>query len=460
MAPMSLLAPTLLGHNGTAELQNGGKTPSDVLRTATLVVTIVAITLLAPLLIARALIRGVVVGRWCREDWTCCLAWVSLESGLWSGRELTNEKIFATGYCVTGLLMAIHGGGSHEWEVSPSDLRAFKKILYADTLLYGPSTFLTKTTLLLIFTRVFAHSRKTVAGVYVFIGAMICYYFPVMMVKIRICTPIEGIWDPKVESICFNQQVVFFTDAVVSVITDVVVLVLPLPLVYQLNVSKIKKLRIATLLGAGGLATIASLMRAYIIFAPHVYQDMTVSFVRITLLGIAEVAIGLICACLPTFNILFTRYQAKHACEAGDPHCPQHTTSLKTHVRTRGGSLTKAHALANPDAGSGIEGRMATSLTLTSDRAVEGWGKARNYSRRTNRYAEVDSERGVERGIGRAVERADGDVGRGRQGNGGSEISRQAEGWPLSNSGIARPTKAVCHQDLGGARLRERFDVG
>ena len=59
---------------------------------------------------------------------------------------------------------------------------------------------------------------------------MACYYVPVLMLKIRLCTPIEGLWDPSVETMCFNQQSIFFTDAIVSVVTDAMVLFLPGPL--------------------------------------------------------------------------------------------------------------------------------------------------------------------------------------------------------------------------------------
>ncbi|KAG4430377.1 hypothetical protein IFR05_014134 [Cadophora sp. M221] len=285
-----------LVNNGTTlgdEIGTGKRT--DVLHTINVVTTILVISLLVPILSMKVYIKKNIVGGFTREDIVCACAWIMI-----------------TGYCVTGLLMASYGGGNHEWEVPPSELITFQKVLYADTILYGPAVFLTKTTLLLIFTRVFAHARRVVLFVYVFIGIMACYYMPVLILKIRICTPIKGLWDPNVDASCFNQQSIFFTDAIVSAVTDVVVLLLPGPLVCTLKVDTCKKVRIAVLLGAGGIATIASVCRAVLVWSPTAYDDITVSFVRINLLGIAEVGIGIICACLPTFNILFTRYTKGH----------------------------------------------------------------------------------------------------------------------------------------------------
>ncbi|KAK0100939.1 hypothetical protein ONS96_006172 [Cadophora gregata f. sp. sojae] len=278
-----------LAQNGTA-LASGTGQKTDVLQTVNVVTTILVISLLTPLMLAKIYIKKFVVGGCCREDALCFLAW-----------------FMTTGYCVTGLLMAGHGGGNHEWEVPREELIQFQKILYADTILYGPAAFLTKTTLLLIFTRVFSHCTRTVKFIYAFIGVMACYYVPVLILKIRLCTPIEGLWDPSVESMCFNQQSIFFTDAMVSVATDATVLILPGPLVFTLNVGIFKRIRIGILLGVGGLATIASTWRAVLVWAPDAYEDITVTFVRINLLGIAEVGIGIMCACVPTFNILFTR---------------------------------------------------------------------------------------------------------------------------------------------------------
>ncbi|KAH7393175.1 hypothetical protein BKA64DRAFT_709527 [Cadophora sp. MPI-SDFR-AT-0126] len=272
-----------LAKNGTAW---GGHTvpKTDVLQTVNFVMAILVISLLTPLMLVKVYIKKFVVGGYCREDILCFVAW-----------------IITTAYCATGLLMSRHGGGNHEWE-----------ILYADTILYGPAAFLVKTTLLLIFTRVFAHCTRTVKFIYAFIVVMACYYVPVLILKIRLCTPVEGLWDPSIESMCFDQQSIFFTDAIVSVVTDTMVLLLPGPLVFSLNVSIFKRIRIGALLGAGGLATIASIWRAVLVWSPTAYDDITVTFVRINLLGIAEVGIGIICACVPTFNILFTRYTKEH----------------------------------------------------------------------------------------------------------------------------------------------------
>ncbi|KAL2067925.1 hypothetical protein VTL71DRAFT_16023 [Oculimacula yallundae] len=282
---------TDLINNGTS-LSGAMGTRTDVARSLDEVTSILVMSVLTPVFCMKIFIKRYFGGCCEREDKMLGCAW----------------QFTTMAYCVVALVMAHHGGGNHEWEVPASELMIFQKLLYANTIIYGPAAFFTKTSLLLIFTRVFAHARRAVLFIYVFIGVMACYYVPVLLLKIRICTPIEGLWDPTVEVMCFNQQSIFFTDSVASVVTGMVVLLIPGPLVCTLKVNWCKKCRIAALLGVGGLSTIASIWRALLVWSPTAYSDITVTFVRINLLGIAEISIGMLCACIPTFNLLFTHY--------------------------------------------------------------------------------------------------------------------------------------------------------
>lgn len=112
-------------------------------------------------------------------------------------------------------------------------------------------------TLLLAITRVFNVNRRYVLGTYLFIGAMAAYYLPVLFVKIIICRPIRAFWDPSVPGQCFNNRPIFVGDTTMSAVTDLVVLLMPIPLIAQLQMPWQKKIKVYLLLGAGGIATAA-----------------------------------------------------------------------------------------------------------------------------------------------------------------------------------------------------------
>lgn len=193
--------------------------------------------------------------------------------------------------------------------------------------MYGPNSFFTKLTLLLIVTRVFRTYKKTVIATYAVIVFMIGYYAPVLVIKTLICRPIAGFWDPDLPADCFNQRAVFVADTAVSAVTDLAVLTIPIPVGVTLRMSWSKRLKVLAMLSAGGLATAASIVRMILVVQLQKSNDEPVDFIRFNLLGLvtlhtssdssgdpanrnirtAEVSIGMICACLPAVNILVMR---------------------------------------------------------------------------------------------------------------------------------------------------------
>lgn len=157
--------------------------------------------------------------------------------------------------------------------------------LYADTIVYGPNAWFVKVTLLLVTIRVFDVHRSFVIFGYTFIAAMLGYYLPVLFIKINICRPIRGFWDASEPSQCFNQRAIFVADTVISAVTDTVVLLAPLPVIRMLSMSIKQKIRVYLLLGAGGVATVASFIRMYLVIQLQQSHDQTVDFVRFNLLG-------------------------------------------------------------------------------------------------------------------------------------------------------------------------------
>ncbi|KAE8139848.1 hypothetical protein BDV38DRAFT_269618 [Aspergillus pseudotamarii] len=158
-----------------------------------------------------------------------------------------------------------HGGGLHIDNVSDHDERIFRKTVYGTMIIYGPAAYLTKLCLLWIMTRVFHPFRKAVILIYIFLGLMLAYYVPALIVKICICSPISKFWAPATPGTCLNQSKITLADAVISVVSDLIILIIPMTLVSTLHLPTRKKVRVIALLGAGGLAcasSIARLMRA------------------------------------------------------------------------------------------------------------------------------------------------------------------------------------------------------
>ncbi|KAL4888605.1 integral membrane protein [Aspergillus ambiguus] len=246
--------------------------------------------------ILRAYTRIFLLNGFSKEDWFCLGAW-----------------FLGVCYSVIALIMGHFGGGLHIKDVPEQNLIPFEKTVYVTMVMYGPTAFLTKLSLLWIMTRVFSPFRKCVIFIYVFLALMLAYYIPAVIVKIRICDPIAKFWATDTPGSCLNQSAIIMADAVVSVVSDMIVLVLPLPLTLGLQLPTKKKMRVMAILGAGGLACASSVVRLVLIKLTGQSSDGTMSFMRINMFGNAEIAIGIICACLPALSALMSRAYTQYS---------------------------------------------------------------------------------------------------------------------------------------------------
>lgn len=135
------------------------------------------------------------------------------------------------------------------WESQPSDSQ---QIQYFSELAYYPTAFFTKTSILCLIARIFAPHRKTVLLARVIIGLMLLYYIPAFFIKIFRCNPIHKTWDINARGKCItSESAIFLADCLVSLVTDLAILIMPMPLVWQLQASLRRKLRIMAIFAGG-----------------------------------------------------------------------------------------------------------------------------------------------------------------------------------------------------------------
>ncbi|KAM5528613.1 hypothetical protein FOXYSP1_19094 [Fusarium oxysporum f. sp. phaseoli] len=136
------------------------------------------------------------------------------------------------GYCITACVARTYGGGLNQLESG-----------YAATIFYAPMALI-----------------ETMIGIYIFIGMLVAYYVSGLFIKIFICWPISAYWKGETDK-CLNQSAIIFADTIISAISDLVILLLPTPLTWSLQLSRRKRLRVIGILCAGGVATAFSIYR-------------------------------------------------------------------------------------------------------------------------------------------------------------------------------------------------------
>jgi hypothetical protein len=75
----------------------------------------------------------------------------------------------------------------------------------------------------------------------------------VVTAQIFTCTPVRGAWIPSAANHCINQTKFYYGNSISNILTDVGILALPMPLIWQLKMSRRKKIAVTGILLMGGL---------------------------------------------------------------------------------------------------------------------------------------------------------------------------------------------------------------
>ncbi|KAK8066189.1 hypothetical protein PG997_012936 [Apiospora hydei] len=287
--------------------------PEDILNTINLASQILSIVIMTIFLALRVYVKAKVAPPFLLDDWACCIAWVRVLSRLcfscapylsltWNGLTTVVQLLGPRrGIQHDSRNDGTLRGGYHAWDLTVQDYEGFLKARPITSASFA---------LLLVIARVFGSFRATRISAWVIIILMLCYYIPVFIIKVQVCRPINAYWDLSIKGVdLVSQRALFVADTVMSTVSDTAVLILPIPATVSLRMQIGQKLKIWSMLGLGGLATMASIVRMVIVVKLQSSNDQSVEFVRFNLLGTAEVTIGVVCACLPALNILVARHR-------------------------------------------------------------------------------------------------------------------------------------------------------
>lgn len=145
-----------------------------------------------------------------------------------------------------GLSIAmVHAGlGKHVWMVEEDDLALVLRIVYANYYTYDLALFLTKASALLFYSRVFPyHATETwfKVALYVVHSLNICWLLGIIFGTIFMCDPVQQGWDPTRGGTCGDTSALWIGSAVPSVVLDLMILLLPMPMIWGLRMSKARK---------------------------------------------------------------------------------------------------------------------------------------------------------------------------------------------------------------------------
>ena len=206
--------------------------------------------------------------------------------------------------------------------------------LFASEFLYFPTLGMVKISTLLLFARIFPshyfHRILWAVGLFISIYTMIA-----MIVMIFQCRPLNAAWDLSINSDCIDLSKLFIVMGSMNVLTDFLLLCLPLPQLWKLQMHRGTRIQVMGIFSIGSLSvtqsscdssadrgisndsekahwltpnstTIVSIYRLPQLHSIHSYRyDPSWSIIEPAIWSLVEIGAATLAACAITFRPLF-----------------------------------------------------------------------------------------------------------------------------------------------------------
>ncbi|KAF2443255.1 hypothetical protein P171DRAFT_433553 [Karstenula rhodostoma CBS 690.94] len=256
-------------------------------------VGIVGMIIATSLLAIRTYTKLVIVKKFASDDWCLFLAWIT---------SIPVQSLIVY-RAPTGLI------GIHAWELTGYQLNTIAKITMATTVLYSPALAFAKMSFLCFYLNINPDQTFHI-GVYITMFVVIGSCVGVVVSLLAACTPFAKNIDVALkEGECINKASLYIATGVLNIITDIMVLVLPIPMVVGLQMVRSRKIMLILLFSIGSITCITSAVRVALLPPMLTTTDSSWDTVYPSLWILIEASLIIITGSLPTMR-LFLRHVA------------------------------------------------------------------------------------------------------------------------------------------------------
>ncbi|KAL2038945.1 hypothetical protein N7G274_008285 [Stereocaulon virgatum] len=189
---------------------------------------------------------------------------------------------------------ALYGLGRHLPAVKPTQLPNFQKTILVISIFYFTTSATTKASLILLST-----------------GIIVSYYISLFFTTIFQCVPVAAFWDHTIKNPkCVDLSAFSLGSGIANLLTDVMVLCLPMPMVWSLHTNRTHKLILTGIFLLGFFVCAVSMVRLAISITTIASKsqgkgfDSTWNSRDIIVWSSVEQSVGVLSACLPTLRPL------------------------------------------------------------------------------------------------------------------------------------------------------------
>ncbi|KAF2648432.1 hypothetical protein K491DRAFT_670618 [Lophiostoma macrostomum CBS 122681] len=199
-----------------------------------------------------------------------------------------------------------YGMGKHISDIDPADTSSSLKAFWISLIVYNLSLGVIKSSILLQYLNVFP-PRKFRIACWVILAIVVGYTIWTVCASIFFCIPVDSFWTGRQPARCLNRYAMWFTNASINIVSDFVIILLPMPIIRSLNLARAQKRALIGVFAVGGFVCLVSIFRLQSLVKISTSHDETYDNPPAATWSSVETNIGIICSCLPCLRPLMTR---------------------------------------------------------------------------------------------------------------------------------------------------------
>ncbi|KAI9038409.1 uncharacterized protein KD926_010826 [Aspergillus affinis] len=211
-------------------------------------------------------------------------------------------------FCVISMLhtygmLAMHyhyarvGMRYHVDEIPPENTILVFKMLIIYQVIYYNAMVTAKISYLFFYLRIFVTRGFRIAA-WVVMGCACAYWLGSMLQIFLICQPFEKNWNPTLPGHCASQNVAFSTIGAFNLITDFMVMILPIHFIYKLQMSTATKVALYGIFCLGLFISAITIIRIRVLTTVN-FLDLPYSMIWAAFWSVAEPALAITNSCVP-----------------------------------------------------------------------------------------------------------------------------------------------------------------
>ncbi|KAF2741961.1 hypothetical protein M011DRAFT_433877 [Sporormia fimetaria CBS 119925] len=214
-------------------------------------------------------------------------------------------------HCANGLLMVEIGGAGRRALAlmleDPNKLVTWLKLCKAEEFTWGLSVMFPKLSILCLYMKIFT-TRPYRMAAYMTGMAIILTTLAVIISGFAMCRPFAFFWDKTIPGgVCGDIMAGYRYIGIPNLLTDIVLLVLPLPAVYHLHTNISVKLGLFFTFISGSFGLVTGAVRMALFFTVDLFADPTYNSITTMSWTTVEPGVYFIAACMLTFRPLKRR---------------------------------------------------------------------------------------------------------------------------------------------------------